>query len=158
MHPPFAYTEAPDAGHGRLDERTVEVHPFEPAEADLPYARSLVVVRRQSSAHQSGEPTVAFYLSSLPPVPRCAQRFAGLIRGHWSGCEIRNHWIRDALFAEDKTRSKNPRLNANLAILRTSLIALVAFLDLQTPWPVLIERCQHNPAIAYQMIVNHLFK
>lgn len=117
-----------------------------------------MVVRRKSSTHQGGEPNIAFYISSLPPTPRSAQRFARLIRGHWAGSESRNHWVRDAIFGEDKTRSKNVNLNANLAILRASVIALAAFLDIDTPWPVLIERCQHRPAIAYHMIVNHAFK
>jgi predicted transposase YbfD/YdcC len=54
------------------------------------------------------------YLSSL--IPQSATRFARLVRGHWGGAEIRNHWVCDALFEEDSTRSKN--LNANLAVLR----------------------------------------
>jgi len=50
------------------------------------------------------------------------------IRSHWGGCEIRNHWVRDAIFEEDSTRSKNVNLNGNLAILRGALVALKALL------------------------------
>jgi hypothetical protein len=48
-------------------------------------------------------------------------------RGHCNGSESNNHWRRDALFEEGKTRSKNSRINANLAILRAILIALKSF-------------------------------
>ena len=44
-----------------------------------------------------------------------------LIRGHWGGVENRNHWSKDAIWREDATRSRNPNLVGNLA-----LLALVA--------------------------------
>ncbi len=122
------------------------------------FARSLAVVERKSTAYQNGEPATSFYISNRPVARGCAKHLSRLIRGHWSGCEILNHWIRDALFAEDKTRSKNFNLNANLAILRCGLIALKSFLAPDTPWPVLIEQCQHNTSTAYQMVVNHSLK
>jgi len=55
--PFFAYTEGIECGHGRLDERTVKGNPFEPAEADLAFARTLAVVARKSTAFDK---TVAF--------------------------------------------------------------------------------------------------
>ena len=124
----------------------------------MAFARSLAVVERKSTASQSGEPATSFHISDRPVERGCAKQLAQLIRGHWTGCEILNHWIRDAVFGEDKTRSKNFNLNANLAILRCGLLALKSFLDPNTPWPVLMERCQHNTSIAYQMVVNHSFK
>jgi len=89
--------------------------------------RSLVVVTKQTwstspGASKESEVSVSHYVSSL--IPQSAARFARLVRGHWRGCEIRNHWVRDALFEEDATRSKNLNLNGNLAVLRCTLIAL----------------------------------
>ena len=96
-----------------------------------------------------------FYISSLSAHSTPVARFAALIRGHWGGCKIRNHWIRDHIWAEDKTRSKNWRLNANLAIVRCALIHLKAELIPHMSWPKLIETCQFKPAIAYQLVANH---
>jgi hypothetical protein len=71
---------------------------------------------------------------SVPTERGCAKERARLIRGHWSGCESNNHWIRDAIFEEDKTRSKDFNINANLAILRAGLIALKSLLAPEIPW------------------------
>lgn len=114
-----------------------------------------MVVEKTSSKNTVTEHTVSFYLSSRPARPGCAPPFLEAIRGHWGGCEIRNHWIRDALWGEDKTRSKNWNINANLAILRATLIALRASLADQTPWPEFFEKCQRYPSIAYQLVSNN---
>jgi hypothetical protein len=141
-----------------VDERCIKVFAVEPTAVLIPYVRSLVVVEKISTAHTGAEQTVSFYLSSRVPCQGCAQGFAAAIRGHWGGCEIRNHWIRDALWGEDKTRSKNWHINANLAILRATLIGLRAALADPTPWPEYFERCQRYPSIAYQLVSNHRLK
>jgi predicted transposase YbfD/YdcC len=110
---------------------------------------------RKSSA-KAPEQTLSYYLSSR--VPGRAEAFAGLIRGHWGGCEIRNHWVRDALWGEDKTRSKNWNLNANLAIVRSSLIALRSRLASHLSWPSLFELCSLKPSLAYNLVARHTFK
>ena len=138
--------------------RCIKVFAVEPTAVLLPYARSLVVVEKTSTEHTSTEQTVSFYLSSRVPCQGCAQGFAAAIRGHWGGCEIRNHWIRDALWGEDKTRSKNWKINANLAILRATLIGLRAAVADPTPWPEFFERCQRYPSIAYQLVSNNRLK
>jgi hypothetical protein len=40
--------------------------------------------------------------------------------------EIRNHWRRDALMGEDGSRSRQPNLPANMALLRNVLLAVLA--------------------------------
>lgn len=119
----------------------------------------MVVVEKISARKGSGDPpavTRSFYLSSHHP--RQASFFARLIRGHWGGCEIRNHWVRDALFEEDRTRSKNINLNANLAILRASLIALKARLCPQLPWPALHQLCSMRPATPFNLVCRNRYK
>jgi predicted transposase YbfD/YdcC len=49
-----------------------------------------------------------------------------LIRGHWGGVENRNHWRRDALMGEDRSRSRNANLLANLALIRNALLERLA--------------------------------
>ncbi|WP_018290767.1 DDE transposase family protein [Verrucomicrobium sp. 3C] len=48
------------------------------------------------------------------------------IRGHWGGAEIRNHWRRDARMGEDRCRSRQPNLLANLALIPNALLSLLA--------------------------------
>lgn len=127
-------------------------------EAGLPGARSLVVIERTSTFERSEESTIAFYTTSHPPVRGCARRFAELARGHWGGCESRNHWVRDACMREDDTRSKNYNLNCNLSALRVCLVAIKADLHSQSSWPELQERCQHNPNIPFKALAKHSSK
>lgn len=123
--------------------------------------RSLVVVTKQTrSSNPDGdkpsEVTVSHHLSSL--VPQRAERFARLVRGHWGGCEIRNHWVRDALFEEDATLSKNLNLNGNLAVLRCALISLKTRHASHLSWPAMFELSGTRPAIPYNMVCNNAFK
>lgn len=133
----------------------------------LPQVRTLVTVhkrcetkRRKKGTHDESPPesveSVCHYLSSLPPGR--AERFAELVRGHWGGCEIRNHWVRDALFAEDRTRSRNLNLNGNLAVLRCALIALKARLAPAVPWPEIFERSSMRTSIPINMVHKNIFK
>jgi predicted transposase YbfD/YdcC len=128
-------------------------------EIGLPHARTLVTVQKTSAkkfAPAKTEETVSYYLSSHHP--RCAEFFAELIRGHWGGCEIRNHWVRDAIFEEDSTRSKDPNLNGNLAVLRGCLIALKADLAPDKTWPFIRELSSMKTSLPYNLICKHLFK
>jgi predicted transposase YbfD/YdcC len=128
-------------------------------EIGLPHVRTLVHVEKTSQKKSSSEDPIEsspYYLSSHHP--RCAEFFAELIRGHWAGCEIRNHWVRDALFEEDKTRSKNPNLNGNLAVLRCSLIALKAALAPNKSWPFIRELSSMKISLPYNLVCKNLFK
>lgn len=122
--------------------------------------RSLVVITKHARPTKRGgepaEPTASHYLSSL--VPRRAESFAKLVRGHWGGCEIRNHWTRDALFEEDATRSRNLNLNGNLAVLRCALIALKTRLAAHLPWPELFELSCMRTSVPFNMVCKNAFK
>lgn len=140
----------------------------------LPHVRSLIQVRKTTrgsqrrgkssaeaataAARQDHQPqlTTHYYVSNL--APQSAERFASLIRGHWGGCEIRNHWVRDALFDEDRTRSKNLNLNGNLAVLRCAIITLKSRLIPHLPWPVIHELANHRPSLSFDLLCNNRFK
>jgi predicted transposase YbfD/YdcC len=96
--------------------------------ADFPFARSLIVVRSQRTIKKTGQTSAEsrYYLSSSLAADYSDPQWLELIRGHWGGVEIRNHWRRDALMGEDRSRSRNPNLLANLALLRSALLALLA--------------------------------
>jgi predicted transposase YbfD/YdcC len=123
--------------------------------------RSLIVITKQVQSTSPGaskekEKTVSHYISSL--IPQSASRFAQWVRGHWGGCEIRNHWVRDTLFEEDATRSKNLNLNGNLAILRCALIALKARHASHLTWPTIFELSGLRPATPYHLVCNNTLK
>jgi hypothetical protein len=136
----------------------------------LPFARTLVVrekIVRQTTrkrfktaskkvaaaAKPPDEPSedpVSYFLSSRLPGP--AEFFAQYIRGHWGGCEIRNHWVRDELWKEDQTRSGKWALNACLAILRVALISLKFRQGVTCSWPKVFEQCSHSTVPAMSLI------
>jgi predicted transposase YbfD/YdcC len=88
----------------------------------------LIVLRSQRTIKKTGLTTTEsrYYLSSAPPGQYTPSQWLKLIRGHWGGVEIRNHWRRDALMGEDGSRSRNPTLLANLALLRNTLLAILS--------------------------------
>jgi predicted transposase YbfD/YdcC len=86
-----------------------------------------------------------YYLSSALPHQYRPAQWLGLIRGHWGGVEIRNHWRRDALMGEDGSRSRNPNLLANLALLRNGLLALLAEHFPDQPLPHIREQLASCP-------------
>lgn len=127
-------------------------------EAGLSGARSLVVIERTTTFEDTEEPTFAYYTTNHPSGRGCAAFFAGLARGHWGGCESRNHWTRDASMREDKTRSKHHSLNCALAALRVCLIGLKADQHPASSWPALQERCQKDPRIPLQTLFKNYCK
>ena len=103
-----------------MEQRALHAFPTDGMAMDFPYARSVVVVRSRRTEKRTGKSTeeTRYYVSSLDPEELTPAGWHGLIRGHWAGVENRNHWRRDALFGEDRSRSRNTRLLTNLALLR----------------------------------------
>ncbi len=110
--------------------------------ADFCFARTLLVLRNTRCLKKTGQSTTEphYYLSSVPPEQFRPERWLGFIRGHWAGVEIRNHWQRDVIFGEDHSRSRNPNLLANLALIRSTLLAVLAEHFPDEPSPALLER------------------
>lgn len=113
--------------------QTWAVHAFavEPLTVDFPYARAIVVVRSERTIKKTSQTSQEsrYYLSSQLPQERTHEQWLNLIRGHWAGVENRNHWRRDALMGEDRSRSRNPKLLANLALIRNVLLAVLEGLE-----------------------------
>jgi hypothetical protein len=99
------------------------------------------VLRNTRCVKKTGQSTTDphYYLSSAPPEQYRPPQWVGLIRGHWAGVEIRNHWRRDVIFGEDQSRSRNPNLLANMALIRNALLAVLAEHFPKEPSPDLLE-------------------
>jgi predicted transposase YbfD/YdcC len=122
--------------------------------ADFPFARSLIVLRNTrliKKTHQSTTESHYYLSCALPEQYRPAQ-WLGLIRGHWAGVEVRNHWRRDVLFGEDGSRSRNANLLANLALMRNALLAVLAEHFPETSGPAMLEQLSRNPNQSLQIL------
>ncbi|HWH70112.1 MAG TPA: hypothetical protein VNT26_12055, partial [Candidatus Sulfotelmatobacter sp.] len=107
-----------------METRRVHAFPVEPLTVDFPFARSLIVVRNERTVKKTGLTSTEshYYLSSAYPQEYRPEQWLALIRGHWGGVEIRNHWRRDAVLREDRSRSRQPNLLANVALIRNALL------------------------------------
>lgn len=127
---------------------------IDPLEADFPFARSLIVVRSERTVKKTGKTTfeTRFYLSSAEPTERSPAQWQGLVRGHWAGVEIRNHWQRDAFWGEDRSRTRNPNALANLALLRNALLSLLPNHFPDQPLPIVKECLYSRPGACLRVI------
>jgi predicted transposase YbfD/YdcC len=110
-----------DRGHGRIENRTIQVMPT-PDALPFPHVNQVFLVERGvTNLHGKSLSNVAIFgVTSLDTNRASPAELAQLVRGHW-GIESL-HWTRDTLYREDhstaRTRS-GPRVMAalrNLAI------------------------------------------
>jgi predicted transposase YbfD/YdcC len=125
---------------------------------DFPFARSILIVQAQRTETKRARTSVEtrYYLSSLEATERTPAQWLELVRGHWAGVENRNHWRRDACLGEDRTRSRNPKVLINLALLRNALLRLLNQAYPGRPLPDLTETFAVNPALALRLIRDPL--
>jgi len=111
-------------------------------------------MRSQRTVKKTGLTTTEphYYLSSALPDQYTPGQWLDLIRGHWGGVEIRNHWRRDAIMGEDGSRSRNSNLLANLALIRNVLLAILAEQSVDEPLPVIQERLHSNPGACFALL------
>lgn len=93
-----------------------------------------------------------YYLSSIPADQKTPGQWLQLICGHWAGVEIRNHWRRDALMGEDRSRSRNASLLANLALMRSALLWGLAPEFSEQTQPEIHEALHSNPGRCLALI------
>jgi predicted transposase YbfD/YdcC len=116
----------------------------------------LIVVRSQRTLKKTGATSTAsrYYQSSISPTQLSPQQWFNLIRGHWGGVEIRNHWRRDVLMGEDGSRSRNADLLANLALVRSALLLLLSDQLHEQSLPVFRENLRSSPSRCLAIITS----
>lgn len=113
------------AGHGRREQRTIQVitsaHPALP----FPHARQVARIVRQRRHGPTGRSRtqVEFVITDLTCEQADPARLAALVRGHW-GIENRLHWVRDVTFGEDRSTVRTGTAAAVMATLRNTAISL----------------------------------
>ena len=108
---------------------------------------------RESTAFKTDEQEIAYYLSSEPFEQRTPEQWLQLVRGHWGGVEIRNHWKKDAILLEDKTRSRNSTLVGALAMLRNILLFKHKEQDQHETLPGFVEEIAADKNKAFSMLL-----
>lgn len=135
--------------------QTWGVHAFavEALTLDFPYARTIVVVRSERTLKKTAQSSQEsrYYLSDRLPEEHTPEQWLSLIRGHWAGVENRNHWRRDALMGEDGSRSRNPTLLANLALIRNALLAVLESAETR-PLPETQEALQRRTEECLELV------
>lgn len=113
-----------------------------------------MVVRSEITVKKTGKTTTEtrYYLSSQDPTDRTPAQWQHLVRGHWGGVEIRNHWRRDVLWGEDASRTRKAHALANLALLRNALFALLPEHFPQRSHPEIHELLSARPALGLRVI------
>jgi len=117
-----------DHGHGREEQRTVQVLPARGALSAAQLAAwlgvlTVVMVTRVVWCEATGEESleVSYFLSSLSPH---ARRIGSAIRGHWS-IENGLHWVLDVVFREDARRLYDRTAVENVAFLNRLALSLL---------------------------------
>jgi len=125
--PPRLYTTE-DHGHGREEQRTVQVLPARGALSAAQCAAwlgvlTIVMVTRVVWCEATGMESleVSYFLSSLPPN---ARRLGPAIRGHWS-IENGLHWGLEVVFREDARRLYDRPAAENVAFLNRLALSLL---------------------------------
>lgn len=120
----------------------------------FPHIQTVVKIWRESTAYKTNETEICYYLSSEPPDRRTPEQWLQLVRGHWGGVEIRNHWKKDAILLEDKTRSRNATLVGALAMLRNTLLFMHKEQDECETLPGFVEAIAANGNNAFSMLTR----
>jgi hypothetical protein len=124
----------------------------------MPFSRSVVAVRCLRIHKKNGKrrDETRYFVSSASPQAYTPQQWDRFVRGHWGGVEIRNHWRKDALLLEDKTRSRNVNLVGVLILLRNATLHQLLHFAGDAPLPAAVERLRRNHWLSLHLITNKL--
>ena len=143
--------------HGRIEQRAIAILPASAMTCGFPYARSIIAIWLKCLRNGKETETIRYYISSHAPTERTNKQWLQLIRGHWGGVENRNHWSKDAIWREDATRSRNPNLVGNLALLRNALLAIVeGEREIHGNLPAFTEAMQSDCSLPFNLITGNL--
>jgi predicted transposase YbfD/YdcC len=112
-------------GHGRLEQRTLQVLPT-PEDLDFPNAAQAFRITRERTDRTTGDYDTHTWVgvTSLTRDHATPAQIAQLLQGHWE-IENRLHWIRDTAYREDHHRLRTggaPRAMASLRNLAISAL------------------------------------
>jgi predicted transposase YbfD/YdcC len=119
---------------------------------NFPHVETVIKVQYKYSAAENNKLEYRYYISSAPLDRYSPKKWLELIRGHWGGIEIRNHWRKDACLFEDKTRSRNPNIVAAFAMLRNVLLFFFNDQKVYSTLTGFVESVAADNTIAFSML------
>lgn len=131
-----------DGEHDRIVTRTVEVTKdigWYESKKSWKQLSSFIRITRQSERHGVTSKETEYFISSTA---WSAQRFAELIRGHWS-IENALHWSLDVVFHEDDVQIRTDHSPENLSVVRKMAKAMLQ----HEPSKLSIPRKQRRAAL-----------
>jgi len=122
----------------------------------MPYCRTLLTVTGRFLYKTSGKESrlERYFIASLLPADRTANQWLAIVRGHWKGTEIGNHWQRDAIMGEDRTRSRNTNIVGAFALLNNAAHALMRRSFALQSLPETMEHLQTHTGVATQLVTG----
>lgn len=128
----------------------------DPGDVNFPHVETVIKVQRKSSASKSQKYETCYYISSQASTAYTPKQWLSLIRGHWGGIEIRNHWRKDACLYEDKTSSRNPNIVGTFAMLRNILLFFFNDQEIHSTITGFVEAVAADSSMAHSMIKARL--
>ncbi len=121
---PLCEYEEVDAGHGRIERRTVQMTSADwlPEKAAWCGLHSIIRVSRERHVGNEMSRENCYFISTLFPTE--VQRAATAIRSHWQ-IETQLHWCLDIAFNEDQQRMREGNAAANMALLNKIALNLL---------------------------------
>ena len=117
-----------DKGHGRIDERKIEVLSLLPSRLDFPGAKQIGRIERRRISKGVVSTETIFFITSLPRLRANAPTLLKIMRSHWS-IENNLHRVRDVTFGEDACTVTVGDAPQVLAALRNAAITLTRLTD-----------------------------
>ncbi len=120
-----AHSVETDRGHGRIEKRSIRVMsvPEDDPLPGFPSAKQMIMVFRERATLQgvSGDPEIAFFITSLSRQAAKPCDLNKMIRNHWI-IENGLHYVRDVTFGEDLSRVRTGNGPRNMANFRNLAI------------------------------------
>lgn len=122
-----------DKGHGRIEERIIEVRSDVRIDTAIPFISQAFKLTRKTTDLKGLNPKceIAYGVTSLKKHEASPKDLLNHIRNHWV-IENSSHYIRDVTYGEDKSRIRkgsSPRIMATLRNLAIGIINLLEFKD-----------------------------
>jgi len=110
-----------EKGHGRIEERVIEVSPLSGEYLGWPGVRRVFRIRRRRYERGKWSEELAYGITSLSAKEVTAKDLLSWSRTHWT-IENSLHYIRDVTFHEDRCRTRSRNLAQLLAAARNWVI------------------------------------
>ena len=120
------FTEKVSKGHGRIEQRSIEVINAYFRMIDYPHAKQVFRVRRWAKNVKTGKESVehAYGITSADAEKASPQQLLEWNRGHWA-VESKNHYRRDVTFGEDRSTVRVGSGPANSAVCNNIALAVI---------------------------------